>query len=135
VEEEEKLLQWKKERETKTQQLLLLLMRKKEEPEPEEARSSSSSRAQEKSTKRSAEKEREKRKKERFFCRCYLLLLYSPFDHFESLLMTRINAAFSSFKRVLSALIESIFFNSSSNSEILRSYARFSRLSSDDSIY
>ena len=30
--------------------------------------------------------------------------------HFESLLITRINAAFSSFKRVLSALIESIFY-------------------------
>jgi len=32
------------------------------------------------------------------------------FDHFESLLITRINAAFSSFRRVLSDLTESIFF-------------------------
>jgi hypothetical protein len=42
-------------------------------------------------------------------------------DHFESLLITRINAAFSSFRRVLSDLIESIFFKSSSNSDIFRS--------------
>jgi hypothetical protein len=66
-------------------------------------------------------------------------------DHFESLLITRINAAFSSFRRVLSALIESNFyeekkrksiqsrsffvqltFDSSSNSDIFLSYPRFS---------
>jgi len=66
-------------------------------------------------------REREKREREAHADIKKKRILCFSFDHFESLLITRIKAAFSSFRRVLSALTESIFFKSSSNSEILRS--------------